>query len=176
MPGDLAKGANKIEIARSGNLSAVNASVVTSYYISWADSEAANTEAFKTGETRALRFKVHYDRTDPKLGDLVLCNVEAERIGFRGYGMMLAEVGLSPGAEVDRASLEKAKEAPGVFGYEVQPDRVVFYLWPTAGGTTFSFAFRSRYRIEAMTAASVVYDYYNPEAKATVAPIRFTVH
>jgi hypothetical protein len=176
LPGDLAKGANKIEIARTGNLSAVNASVITSYYISWADSEAANTEAFKTGETRALRFKVHYDRTDPKLGDPVLCNVEAERTGFRGYGMMLAEVGLAPGAEVDRASLERAKEAPGVIGYEVQPDRVVFYLWPTAGGTTFSFAFRSRYRIEALTAASVVYDYYNPEAKATVAPVRFTVH
>ncbi len=90
--------------------------------------------------------------------------------------MMLAEVGLPPGAEVDRASMEKAESAPGVFGYEIQPDRVVFYLWPTAGGTTFSFDFRMRYRVEAMTAASTVYDYYNPEANATVAPVRFSVH
>ena len=38
------------------------------------------------------------------------CTVEAERIAFRGYGMLLAEIGLPPGADVDRASLEKARE------------------------------------------------------------------
>ena len=71
------------------------------------------------------------------------CNrrVEAERIGFAGYGMMIAEIGLPPGVEVDRESLEKAKQN-GVDGYEVQPDRVVFYLWPSAGGSHFQFVFR----------------------------------
>jgi hypothetical protein len=29
--------------------------------------------------------------------------------------------------------------------------------------------FRMRYRVEAMTAPSILYDYYNPEANATVA-------
>jgi len=173
---DLTKGTNKIEFARSGNAGAINASVVTSYYIPWTESEAIAKEAFKTGENRALRFKVLYDRNELRLGDTVHCTVEAERVGFRGYGMMLAEVGLPPGAEVDRSSLEKAEASPGVVGYEIQPDKVVFYLWPAAGGTTFAFDFRMRYRIAAMTAPAVVYDYYNPEANATVAPVRFTVH
>ena len=84
--------------------------------------------------------------------------------------MMLAEVGLPPGAEVDRSSLEIAS----VSSYEIQPDKVVFYLWPTAGGTSFSFDFRTRYRLEAMTAPSEIYDYYNPEARAVVAPLLFT--
>ncbi len=172
---DLAKGANHLEIARSGSSSAMNASIVTSYYIPWSQSDAVAKEAFKTGETRALRLKVLYDRNELRLDETVHCTVEAERIGFRGYGMMLAEVGLPPGAEVNRASLDKAESSPGVSGYEVQPDRVVFYLWPKAGGTTFAFDFRMRYRIEAMTAPSVVYDYYNPEANATLAPVRFTV-
>ncbi len=176
LPNDLVKGSNKIEIVRSGSAAAMNASIVSDYYIPWAESEAIAKEAFKTGENRALRLKVLYDRNEVRLGDSVHCTVQAERIGFRGYGMMLAEVGLPPGAEVDRASLEKAEDSPGVFGYEIRPDRVVFYLWPTAGGTSFAFGFRMRYRIEAMTAASVVYDYYNPEANATVAPVRFTVH
>ncbi|MGC1621054.1 MAG: hypothetical protein WA765_21365 [Candidatus Acidiferrum sp.] len=48
-------------------------------------------------------------------------------------------------------------------------------MWPSAGGTSFAFDFRTRYRIEAMTVPSVVYDDYNPEANATVAPVRFTV-
>lgn len=172
---ELARGANHLEVARSGSSTAMNASIVTSYYIPWSQSDAVAKEAFETGETRALRLKVLYDRNELRLGDTVHCTVEAERIGFRGYGMMLAEVGLPPGAEVDRASLEKAESSPGVSGYEVQPDKVVFYLWPTAGGTTFGFDFRMRYRVRAMTAPSILYDYYNPEANATVAPVRFAV-
>ena len=171
----LTKGANKIEIARSGSAAAMNASVIASYYLPWAESEATAQENFKTGEKRALRLSVGYDHTDAHVGERVHCSVQAERIGFRGYGMMLAEVGLPPGAEVDRASLEVAETAPGVSGYEIQPDRVVFYLWPVAGGTSFGFDFRMRYRIEAMSAPALVYDYYNPEANATVAPVLFIV-
>jgi len=172
---ELTKGPNKIAIARSGGAAAMNASVITTYYLPWAESETTAQESFKTGEKRALRVKVLYDRNDPHVGERVHCTVEAERIGFRGYGMMLAEVGLPPGAEVDRASLEQAEMSPGVSGYEIQPDRVVFYLWPVAGGTSFGFDFQMRYRIEAMSAPSLVYDYYNPEANATVAPVLFTV-
>jgi hypothetical protein len=53
--------------------------------------------------------------------------------GFRGYGMMLAEIGLPPGFEIDRESLETARETGSIQGYEVQPDRIVFYVWPEAG-------------------------------------------
>ena len=100
--------------------------------------------------------------------------MEAERVGFAGYGMMIAEIGLPPGVEVDRESLEEAKQN-GVDGYEVQPDRVVFYLWPSAGGSKFQFVFRPRFGINAMSAPSVLCDYYNPEANAAVLPIRFNV-
>jgi hypothetical protein len=89
--------------------------------------------------------------------------------------MMMAEIGLPPGANVERDSLEAARGYLGVQGYEVQPDRVVFYVWPSAGGSQFTFRFRLRYRMDAMTTQSVIYDYYNPEARATVAPVRFTV-
>jgi uncharacterized protein YfaS (alpha-2-macroglobulin family) len=172
---EMTKGANKIEVVRPAGAAAMNASVITSYYLPWAESEATAQENFKTGEKRALRLKVSYDHNDAHVGERVHCSVEAERIGFRGYGMLLAEVGLPPGAEVDRASLEQAETAPGVSGYEIQPDRVVFYLWPTAGGSSFGFDFRMRYRVEAMSAPSLVYDYYNPESNAAVAPVLFNV-
>jgi len=90
--------------------------------------------------------------------------------------MMLAEVGLPPGAEVDRASLEAVKESgEGVGSYEVQPDRVVFYVWPIAGGSKFGFDFRLRYRMVSSSAPSTLYDYYNPEAAAAVMPVKFSV-
>jgi A-macroglobulin receptor binding domain len=74
----------------------------------------------------------------------------------------------------DRESLEEAKQT-GVDGYEVQPDRVVFYLWPSAGGSKFQFIFRPRFGINRMSAPSVLYDYYNLEANAAVLPLRFNV-
>jgi hypothetical protein len=59
--------------------------------------------------------------------------------------------------------------------YDVLPDRVVVYLWPREGGVKFDFKFRARFGLRAKTAASVIYDYYNPEARATVAPVLFTI-
>jgi hypothetical protein len=78
---------------------------------------------------------------------------------------------------VDRASLEKAMKQSGweLSQYDVLPDRVIVYLWPRAGGTKFSFTFRPRYGIRAQTAPSLLYDYYNPEARVVIAPTRFVV-
>ena len=172
---ELGRGSNRVEIERTGASAALEANVITSYYVPWAASQATREEGVKTGDTRALRLKVNFDRREIGIGEAVTCQVEAERIGFRGYGMMIAEVGLPPGAEVDRESLEKAR-GTGVDGYEVQPGRLVFYLWPSAGGSAFEFAFRPRFAINALSAPSLLYDYYNPEANAAVVPVRFSVH
>jgi hypothetical protein len=171
---ELKAGTNRVAIQRAGDSSAIQTNVITSYYISWPQAEATQTENFKSGETRALKLKVDFDLREAEIGQAIACRVEAERVGFAGYGMMIAEVGLPPGVEVDRESLEDAKQN-GVDGYEVQPDRVVFYLWPSAGGSKFQFVSRPRFGINAMSAPSVLYDYYNPEANAAVLPIRFNV-
>jgi hypothetical protein len=52
---------------------------------------------------------------------------------------------------------------------------VIFYLWPPAGEVKFDFKFRPRYGIKAKTAPSVLYDYYNPEARAVVVPAQLVV-
>jgi A-macroglobulin TED domain/Alpha-2-macroglobulin family/Carboxypeptidase regulatory-like domain/MG2 domain/A-macroglobulin receptor binding domain/Macroglobulin domain MG3 len=171
---ELKTGTNKIAIQRTGDNSAMQTNLITSYYIPWPQSEATRTENFNSGDTSALKLKVDFDRQEAKVGQAIACRVDAERVGFAGYGMMIAEIGLPPGVEVDRESLEEAKQN-GVDGYEVQPDRVVFYLWPSAGGSKFQFVFRPRFGINAMSAPSVLYDYYNPEANAAVLPIRFKV-
>jgi uncharacterized protein YfaS (alpha-2-macroglobulin family) len=115
-----------------------------------------------------------FDKTEGRVTDQINCHVEAA--GSR-YGMMLAEIGLPPGADVDRASLESAMKGSewSISQYDILPDRVVVYLWPRAGVTKFDFKFRPRFGLNAQTAASVVYDYYNPEARAIVAPTRFIV-
>jgi hypothetical protein len=53
---------------------------------------------------------------------------------------MLAEVGLPPGADVDRVSLARLLENWTISRYELQPDRIIFYLW-SAEGSRFNFRF-----------------------------------
>lgn len=59
--------------------------------------------------------------------------------------------------------------------YDVLPDRLVLYLWPQAGGTSLTFAFRPRYGLTARTAPSILYDYYNPDAQVALTPTDFNV-
>jgi hypothetical protein len=168
-------GDNRIEFRRSGSGALVSLQVVNTYYIPWKDSN--DVARVRSGDAESLKLETQFDKYESRVSDDITCRVKAERIGFRGYGMLLAEIGLPPGADVDRASLETAMRGSdwSISQYVVLPDRVVVYLWPRAGGSEFSFKFRPRIAMTAKAAASSVYDYYNPEAKAVVAPGVFVV-
>ncbi len=172
----LAPGPNRIEIKRASTSKAF-AQVVTTYYVPWAQATTEATHHAAPSAANTLRLAVNFDKVKAPTGAAVACHVAAERIGFHGYGMLLAEIGLPPGADVDRASLERAMQESGwaLSSYDVLPDRLVVYLWPHAGGTQFTFTFRPRYGLSAQTAPSVLYDYYNPEARTVLAPTKFNV-
>ncbi len=170
--GKLVGSANALEL-RASNGSPVMAQLVSAHYIPWADADSTGRNI---NQSRAVSLEYACDRTDAAIMQEVTCSVAAERVGFRGYGMLLAEIGTPPGADVSRESLQAAIENDwSISKYEVLPDRVLVYMWAKAGGTKFNFKFRPRYGINAQTPASVVYDYYNPEAQAVNAPIRFVV-
>ena len=170
-------GVQQIEIRRPANSSIATAQLVMSHYRPWNAFHVAEANSPETSVTNSMMLKVKYDRSELKIGEEVVCQVEAARVGSYGRGMMLAEIGLPPGADVDRASLETAVRDNGysINQYDVLTDRIVVYLWPQTGGTKFSFKFKLRYGIKAQSAPSLLYDYYNPEAKAVIAPTRFVV-
>jgi len=170
-------GTNEIELRRGGSDSPAQFQLVGTYYLPWPVSVATQETNWRANGSSGLRLVTRFDKTVGSIGEQITCHVEAERVGFSGYGMLLAEIGLPPGADVDRRSLDDAiKESDwGINQYDILPDRVVLYLWPQAGGTKFDFKFRPRFGLNAQTGPSVVYDYYNPEARAIVAPTRFVV-
>ena len=190
-------GDNRVEVKRTGPSPRAQAQVVTTFYVPWARRAAGNgttanangenskgVEAEKGGEAAtkssdasSLRLSVSYDRASAAINQEITCSVVAERVGHEGYGMMLAEVGLPPGSDVDRASLERTMRESNwsINSYDVLPDRLVLYLWPASGGTRFQFKFRPRYGLDALTAPSTLYDYYNPEAHTVVPPTRFVI-
>jgi len=173
----LQPGTNRIEVRRPAGGSPASAQAVASYYVPWFRSEASPGANLRTNGSSALRLVTRFDKTAGRISDEINCHVEAERIGHSGYGMLLAEIGLPPGADVDRASLEQAMKASdwSISQYDILPDRVIVYLWPRAGGVKFDFKFRPRLGLNAQTAPATVYDYYNPEARAVVPPVRFVI-
>jgi alpha-2-macroglobulin-like protein len=173
----LSRGNNRVEIRRPGNAARASAQVVETHYEPWGQGASERRENIKLRNSSALRLAVNYDKLEAKIGEEVVCKVTAERVGHYGYGMMLAEIGLPPGADVDRESLERAAQESGrsLNHYDVLPDRVIAYLWPQAGGLKFSFKFKPRYGVKAQTSPSALYDYYNPEARVALAPSRFVV-
>jgi hypothetical protein len=173
----LSRGNNRVEIRRSGNATRASAQVVETHYEPWEQGAAEQRENIRLRNSSALRLAVSYDKLEAKIGEEIVCAVTAERVGHRGYGMMLAEIGLPPGADVDRESLERAAQESGrdLNHYDVLPDRVIVYLWPRAGGLKFSFKFKPRYGVKAQTAPSALYDYYNPEARVALAPSRVVI-
>ena len=170
----LGSGDHRVEISRPAGGAEASVQLAELYYVPWNSNAAEESTHHEKDSAEALRLTVAFDKTKAKIGEQINCTVKAERLDFRGYGMMLAEIGLPPGAEVDRASLDKAMIASGwdINQFDVLPDRVIVYLWPHAGGTTFSFGFKTRFGINAETARSVLYDYYNPDAQAIVPPTR----
>jgi len=167
-------GKNRIEIKRLQGFPVASVQAVANYYVPWPHSKSDSKPASNSSNPD-LRLQVRFEKIEAKINDEITCRVEAARVGFRGYGMMLAEIGIPPGAEVDRSSLQAALKDWTISQYDVLPDRVVVYLWPRAGGVSFNFKFRPRFGLNAKTAASTLYDYYNPEAAVVVPPSVFTV-
>jgi hypothetical protein len=163
------RGKNTIEISR-GSGGVATAQTVSYYYVPW-------TSPLATSAAGPLKLKVTCDRTQLAIGEKASCEAVAERVGSPGEGMMIAEIGLPPGVEVDRDGLQKQLSKGGweLSSFEVLPDRVVAYVWPRAGGTRFAVSFTARMAIDALTAPHVLYDYYNSDASVTSAPERFVV-
>ena len=163
---------NRVEV-RSGSGPAVMSQIVASHYVSWRDAEGLGR---KENKSRALKLEYRCNKTMPEIMEEVKCSVGTESIGSKAYGMLLAEIGIPPGADISRESLEKARALDSsISHFEVLPDRIVFYMWSKPGGNNFDFSFKPRYAIKAQTPASIVYDYYDPESNAIVRPLSFSV-
>jgi hypothetical protein len=169
--GALAAGSHRVALNLPASAQSASAQLVSSLYRPWPSVAPASSVT----NNEQLRMTVAFGTTEPLPGKPVNVTTHIERIGFEGYGMMIAEIGLPPGADVDRASLESAVSSSDyeLNHYEVLPDKVLIYLWPKAGGLTLHFRFTLRYALDALSAPSAVYDYYNPDARFDLSPTRF---
>jgi hypothetical protein len=159
-------GANQLSI-RSHGTEPLQLQLNASWYQPWNHPRTASEFAMQT----------KLSTTKAQVNEAVTCRVKITRSAFRGYGMMIAEIGLPPGVEIDRGTLASIIDDPksGVDSFEVAPDHVTFYVWPQASDSNFQFVFRPRFAMTVRTAPSVLYDYYNPDERVSLAPETFAV-
>jgi uncharacterized protein YfaS (alpha-2-macroglobulin family) len=169
-------GTNTVEFSCGSDATVANAQMTAWIYVPWTKEAVGKTETTVPGKDFGLDFGYACDAADARAGQAINCTVSARRFGSQSYGMLLAEVGLPPGADVDRASLAKLLDNWTISRYELEPDRIVFYLWSgTAAGEKFSFRFTPRFAIRAKAAPAKLFDYYNPDLNAVLAPQTFSV-
>ncbi|HEX7295864.1 MAG TPA: hypothetical protein VF251_08955, partial [Pyrinomonadaceae bacterium] len=97
-------GSNIVELKRSATGSVASVQIVGTYWTPWTTTATGDANTDSSG----LRLNTRCDKTDARVMEQITCRVKVERVGSRGYGMLLAEIGLPPGADIDRASLDAA--------------------------------------------------------------------
>src|SRR4029078_2129069 len=90
-------GSNQIELRPSTGMKTASVQIVSNYYVPWRADSQVETAHTKSGDAESIKLETRFDKREGRVMDVVTCRVKAERIGFRGYGMLLAEIGLPPG-------------------------------------------------------------------------------
>lgn len=169
-------GRNELVFTSETGAALASAEASVSYYVPWQETAKPMESKTQTGTDYGLDFAYHCDADKARVGNPIDCSVGIRRFGSNSYGMLLAEVGLPPGADVDRVALGKLLDNWTISRYELQPDRIVFYIWSwKAEGTHFTFRFTPRYAIRAKAAPATLSDYYNPDMKSVLTPQTFIV-
>jgi len=165
----LSSGRHRLEI-RSGGSDWTLVQATVRYAAPWDAPSPSSAPA------EGLVFERHCGPADVSVGQPVRCWVRAGRRSLRGLGMLIAEIGLPPGAQVDRDELEREVDrGRGLDHYQIRPDRVVLYLWPRARVLELTVPFTPRFAADAQSVRSVLYDYYNPDERTVLRPERFRI-
>ena len=168
---------NTIELQQIGGQLPLTMQITAPYFLSWASAKSALTQHSAT--CGKLTLKVGLSQANAPTSTPITCAVDIFRQfspDAYHHGMYLAEIGLPPGAIVDRESLNRAlqQSSGSISQYELQPGRVIFYLNSWNHQAHFTFSFSLKFPLAAQSMPSRVYDYYNPEEQVTVPPVMFS--
>lgn len=160
----------RIEVEGKGKLMY---QVTARYYVPW--------ELVPPEEREPMTIDVRYDRTDLQVDDTVQVDVTA-RLNVEGTAkMVVLDLGIPPGFEVDATELsarvqhdaQKGEEYPGarVKRYDLTGRQIIVYLENlSTQPLSFSYRLRAKYPLKVKTPASQAYDYYNPDVSAVEQP------
>jgi uncharacterized protein YfaS (alpha-2-macroglobulin family) len=134
--------------------------VVTRYYMPWKDVEVPQQEA--------LTIDVKYDKTKLERDDIVTANVTIKNNAPGEVKMVMVDLGIPPGFEVQQDSLWDLVENGKIQRFEMTGRQIILYLETMKSGEALelSYKMQAKFVIKAKAPASTVYQYYNPDKRA----------
>lgn len=124
-----------------------------------------------------LSISVAYDKTELATDDVIHVTVTVSNSDPEQTGMMMAEIGLPPGFELDTSALDAILMQGQVARYERTALELVVYLEPIRpeAPVVFQYALRATEPLEATAPESEAYLYYNKSVRAEAEPVRLVV-
>jgi uncharacterized protein YfaS (alpha-2-macroglobulin family) len=161
-------GDNKVSLTFDGE-GGVMYQVVTRYYMPWKNIEQPKQEL--------LSIDVKYDKTALVQEDIVTANVTIKNNAAVEAKMVMVDLGIPPGFEVQQNTLWDLVEMKKVQRFETTGRQIILYMETVKAGEAleFSYKMQAKFVIKAKTPKSAVYQYYNPEKRAESRPIDIEV-
>jgi alpha-2-macroglobulin-like protein len=131
----------------------------------------------------ALSIDVHYDRTHFVEDDVATATATVGNNLKESANMVMVDLGIPPGFELQTEDLQAYQEkSTGARNgklekFSLTATQAILYFNALGPGqtVTLSYRLRAKYPIRARTFESKVYEYYEPEIKATVQPVELEV-
>lgn len=124
------------------------------------------------GETPAgkLDLSVTYDRTELDASGTVTATVKVAWTGPGAAQMVVVDLGVPPGFEVDTSDFVKLVDAKTLQKYSLTGRQVICYLEKVGAPVQWTYRLKAKYPLRAQTPESKAYAYYNPEIQGTAKP------
>ena len=163
------KGPNALAIAVEGK-SNLMVQAVTRYFIPWSD--AGNLE-----EVKPIDVRVDYDRTKLAKDDVLKAKGTLRYNGKVATYMVIVDLGLPPGFQLDPSAFEKMVEGKKIEKYSATSKQVTLYFGGLKPGDvrTFEYELRAKYPIKAKTPKTTAYEYYTPSNRGDAQPVEIEV-
>lgn len=170
-------GNNKLDFQFAGKGSMMY-QIVGRYYKPW----QSRLEPIQTIEPLSIDIK--YDRTRLAKEDIATATVTVRNNTTKTAEMIIVDLGIPPGFEVfsedfqELIPLQANRKFGNLTKFSVTAKQVILYLDGLSAKQTmtFNYRLRAKYPIKTKTFASTVYQYYNPEVKATSKPVEIVAN
>ncbi len=168
----LVPGDNLVELAFQGKGS-FNYQVCGRYYVPW-------SAVPKEEREKPLDIRVAYDRTTLSKDDTLVAKVTVDYRAAVPAGMVIVDLGIPPGFDVDAGSFAELiarRGTPKVEKFSLTGRQITLYVGSMQRGAPleFEYSLKARYPLRAKTPSSTVYEYYTPDRRAEAEPVTLEV-
>jgi hypothetical protein len=161
------EGENDVRIKFTGEGSSLY-QITTKYFLPWK----------KTTEAKeAVAIDVEYDKAELAVDDIVTATVSIRNNTPGRMGMVLVDLGIPPGFEVQAGDLAELVGSKIIQKYTLTGRQIIVYLEELKAGQQVDLTYRlkAKFPIKAKTPDSTAYEYYNPDNRGVAQPVELRV-